>query len=970
MANIVMWVSIGLLIIFLTVGLLMGLFRGLKRSSLHFLFLAVSVVIAYFITKPIAKAILEITINVDSEVISISEFIIKMIEEAFDISQLETLTNFATKLPNAIVSPILFILLTLGSFLIFNIIYMIVARVSFGSKKKDFQNAKPYRAFGGVIGMVEGLMFLIVLFAPLTSLTKTYQEIAQLPPAEVQTLEENSNKMKTIAESMSEIIPADVHDAIISFNNGVVGKIAGAGGVDNLLFDGLADFEINGEKISIRDEVVTTTKVYDDFVEIYNIAIDKTYTSADFTSLKTNLTKLLDNGIFKAVISDTINELVIKFDELKESLNLKDLPQLAQDLITELHARFTEEGFDTYEYLKADVLKVVDIVEEIFKSDLINKYNDLEDKSLIGILTLIDENNETVTNAVQDVLNLNLIKDTFKTLGDYASEEIAKALENDKGFEIGLNTDIEDRDQMVEDVLGAINKFLKLNESVDIAELLESTDIVETLTNIDNLDEVLEEVGITFDALREMEIFVLPVTQTRTEKVYVFDNILKLYNLDLLNDEVYITPEATTKTKLNTYTLFFNYIKTPINTAKQIGLTDIGEEGTTFDSILDRVLIGLDIKEDIFSDILLPFYQITAMDLNELVFDNIVNSLSDTNNTKGLIDFTKVKTEAAADTVKGGVEVWDRELTLIGKTLKALNRGSVEVNQTTKTYLKALLAGGVEYDTIFKAMIDADHLSTTLDPIFTAVSFEGLTADMFDNIDTTISDLTGVKPTTDLTNLSETKAQVIETIENLLTKTLNNEELTLPQLGQILDILKVNAYNDGEKDGVFNEIFANVIWYMTGDDITGKNKFAGYTPNENAADVKAYLDIAETDNFVGYYTVESYQSIMSDIQDALDLANALSSNLAGIELADETIATYVSEFKKTIDSMTQETEEEKAEVINNLKKLIDGNSAREQILDEQDKTDYGTKIIAAIDHAESGISATVGTALKNLLGIS
>ena len=262
MADIIMWVSIGILVLFLLIGLIAGLVRGLKRSSLHFLFLVVSVVVSFFITKPITNAILGITIPIDGQNYTISEYIISTIQTNFDISQFETATEFLERLPNAIVSPIMFILLTLVVFLIFDIIYLIVARLAFGKKKKDFEKTKPYRAYGGIIGMVEGFLFLFVLFAPLTSLTKTYEELVQLPPAQTQTLEVNANengeettennKMKSIAESLSEVIPPEVSEGILAYNESVVGKIAGAGGLDNALFDGLSNFEIDGEKIEFR----------------------------------------------------------------------------------------------------------------------------------------------------------------------------------------------------------------------------------------------------------------------------------------------------------------------------------------------------------------------------------------------------------------------------------------------------------------------------------------------------------------------------------------------------------------------------------------------------------------------------------------------------------------------------------------------------------------------------------------------
>ena len=985
MATIVMWVGIGVLALFLLIGMIAGLIRGLKRSSLHILFLIGSVVLAFFITKPITELILNCKITIDGSQLTISEFIIKQIQTNFDISSFDTATEFLLKLPNAIVSPILFIALTFVAFGVFDIIYLIVARLAFGSKKKDFEKSKPYRAYGALVGIVEGFMFLFVLFAPLSSLTKTYQELAQLPPSSETTMLVNAGeggegtdggtqektKMKTIAEKLNEILPKEVNEAIFAYNDCVVGKIAGAGGLDNALFDYLSNFKLEGEKIEFRKEIISMADVYDDTVVIYNYTVDKNYSIIDLGSFKKSISVFMDKGIFKTVVSNTVKDFVLKFDEVKEKLGLTALPQLVEDVVKELQTKFSEENFDIYEYLKNDVLQLVDTLAEVFRSDIITKFNAVEKKSLTNILNVVGENNDSIKTIVKDFFKLNLVKDSFNSFGKFASEKLSGILNNEKGLEIALNTNIVDKEKMVDDVLAAVDKFLDLDKVLNISSLLESTDIIATLTKIDDLGGALDKAGDAFDTLRNLEIFVLPVTETRPQTTYVFDNILSLYNLEILNDEVYLTPEAPTKTKLDTYTKFFSYIKQPIVTAKDLGLTDIGKEGTNFDTVLDKILFGLNTRESLLSDILLPFYQLKAMDLKTLVFDNVVNQLGSAENTNGLLSFDKVKTEANADTTKGGVGVWNREFVLIGKTLNALNKGSVTVGTSNKTYLKALLDTSSNYDDIFKAMVNAstNDFESALAPIFTAVSFEGLTKDIFNNVDTSIGNITGIKPTTSLENLSSTKENTISTIKTLLKITLNSENLTLQEMGQILDALKVNAYNTGTKDGVLNEVFANIIWYMTGDDITGTGKFSSGTPNENAKDVKAYLEVSASDNFVGYYTYESYEDAMKKLDETIDFATSLNNKLSGITLADDTIADYVAGFKSALDELTGKTEEEKVEIINNMKKLIDNNADRANILSDSDKTTYGNRIVGVIDSTESGLSASVGTALKNLLGL-
>ena len=459
-----MWGGIGVLALFLLIGFISGLIRGLKRSALHILFFIVSMVLAFFITKPITDAILGIQISVDGSSITIAEYLSKMIQESINLSNLESATEFLDKIPGAIASPIAFLVISSVAYFLFDIIYLIVARVSFGKKKKDFKQNKPYRAYGAVIGMFEGFLLMFLMFAPLNSLTKTYQEITYLPPAQAQAYAEGDGKMKPIAESISEMLPKEINDVIIAYNDSVIGKIAGAGGLDNACFDYLSNFEVNGAKIEFRKEIVAVTSMYDDFVEVYNDFIDKNYAQMDFTNLKASLEKVLDNGIFKGVLSQTVNEVVVKFDEISEDLNLKELPTFVQDVITELKTKFQEKNFNAYEYLKHDILKVVDIIESVVKADLISSFENVQDKNLTNYLSIIDEKNEDVKGVAKDVLSLNIITDSFNSFGKMVSEKMGEMFKNEDGLEIGLNINVQNKDQMVDELLDATEEFLSLND--------------------------------------------------------------------------------------------------------------------------------------------------------------------------------------------------------------------------------------------------------------------------------------------------------------------------------------------------------------------------------------------------------------------------------------------------------------------------------------------------------------------------
>lgn len=966
MESTVTLITIGILAVFLLAGLLFGFIRGLKRSSLHILFMLASFIIAFLVTKPITEAILSITIPVNGEALSLSEYISAMIQESFDLSKFDTASAFIENLPMAIVSPILFILVSLVLYGLCSVIYLIVARISFGKKKQDFKQNKPHRWYGAIVGMVESFLFMFLLFAPLTSLTKTYQEIAQESSVETTALS-TENDLKTISETINESIPKEVTEVIYAYNNSVLGKICGAGGIDNAIFDHLSSFELNNEEINFREEILTLTDVYDDFVVTYNDINAKNYKNIDLTNLKANIEKFLDNGIFKTVVSETVRDYILKFDEL----NVENAPELLKDIVSDLKTRFSEEDFDIHAYLKHDILKIIDTLDVVFKNEIIEKYEELETKDFKGILQIIDEKSDAVETVAENILNLNLVSDAFNALGDFASEKIASAFENEDGLEFGLNTNI-DKSTLVNEVMSAIKEFISINDYVDISKILDSDDIMTEISNIENIEGALTQIGKAFDKVRELNILILPVEQdVRSEKVYVFDNILKTMNIDLLGDKVYLNITDVNQTSLDTYSALFDYLKTPIKTIKELNILD---KDATFDSILDNILLALKHNQSLLSGILLPFYQLDEASFNTktedgtfkaMVFDKVVDMLS--SNTNELIDFSEVKTA-------NNIIIWNEEFINIGKTLNNLNDG--EVGTDKKTYIKYMLTDGADLTEVLKDMTKTEgKISETLKPIFDAKSFANIEDQIFDKVDSAITDITGIVKATDKTNLNNTQANVLNTIESLLTMILNlpEGEIELQTYGEILDVLKTNAYNDitaddtnnGSKDGVFNNIFCNILYFMTRDNavLNGAN-ITNIKANGNSEDIARYINEKYSDLGEDKYYLIDYTSMMKEVDEMVAFATTIYEELP--ETIDFDSPQGVEEFVTAIQtSVNTLSEEKQVEVIENLSTLVTEDNYN--FISEEDKEEYNDQIITAIDDK---FSEEVADALKKLLQLN
>ena len=476
MATYFLWGSIGLIVFAILIAFLVGMYRGLKRSATHVIFVLVSVVVAFFVTRPITNAILGVNINFEGTLMTISDYIVKMISDNFvDLSNFDSASVFVKQLPGAIASPIVFIVVMLLMLLLFEIFYLITARISFGTKKKDFSANKPHRLPGGFIAMAETFMFLLVLFAPITSLAHTYEELA-VASTTVSTQAENENTMPTISEQLSGMLPKEVTEAVVAFNDSAFGVICSAGGFDDALFDGLSNVKIDGEKINVRKEIVTLASTYDEVAVFVNEVNANNFEDLNFKPLKESLVKVLKNNLFKTVVTDTLGDFIVKFDDVSAQLNLS-VPEEVKGLIYDLQAKFVE-GFDFYTYLTEDLIDVLDIVDNVITSGTLKDYMAIENVEIEGVLNLVVNKEETVSSSLKSALTLNVVTDTLPRIVDILSAELKKAFENNEN--IGLNNSLskEDMEAMVDSLMNVAKEVKALNDENDLFALVESEDIV------------------------------------------------------------------------------------------------------------------------------------------------------------------------------------------------------------------------------------------------------------------------------------------------------------------------------------------------------------------------------------------------------------------------------------------------------------------------------------------------------------
>ena len=960
--TIIKWGLLGLFVLFLLIGFLVGIIRGLKRSGLHIIFVVVSVVLSLLLTKTVTNLILGINIPIGGHPTTISQYIFDMINSYFDLSAFSSVADLITVLPLAAASPFVFMILQMVLQGLCGIVYLIVARVSFGKKKEDFKAHKPHRLLGGLVGAVEGFALMFIIFSPITSLGKTANDIlyneastsSYSVSATDTTITTPEGNLKTVGEIVSGMIPGNVENYLKLVNDSVLSKVCSVAGLNHSMFDYLSTVKVNGEKVVLRKEFADTVEAYDNFTVVYNAVKDQDF-SISGAKLEKSANKVVNAGIFKSVVAPVIRDFVVNYEEVKASWHL-NVPAIAEEVVANLQPIFSAADFDPYEYLSHDIKLVVETAKSALDDGLAEKVYNMTTSALDieNVLTFTKQNETALSTDIKNLLNLNMLDANFDLAMDKVTQIVQEKLEDDT---IKFNRNLTDKNAMVDQLFSAVDKIDSINTKVGgIKEFMEDpSNIIVKLAEIDNIGQTLLDIGTAIDDIRELEIIVVTEGGTTT---YMFDKVLDKYGVDLLGDEVYGYPgHETTHTALDTYTKFVTYLQSPAQKAQDLGMLNaLVSDPIPVEEVFNSVLNEIEQNPEIFNQTLLPFHEVHKQNLNTSVFDKVIDVLEDA--AGELLDFTDVEaTNTYAE--------WKKQFSYIGNTLKHLNSGAIEDGGETLTCLEYVLRGSpMEFDVLMKEMLGnitegKSQFAHVVENAFASSVFKNLTESIFEEVDKAIKEVTEKDPHSNMARL-HTDENVIPVLENMLNAILNAESIGLTEVGQVLDALKADA----QAQGMFENIFNDLIWFVTGDTMgTPPDEFSGTPNNDYYEDVKAYINPTGTAN---YYTI-NYTQKFAELQRVVDFAQDLNNALSGHSLdTPEHAQEFIDAFVETINNMTGTTEE-KVEILNDMKTLITNNTDREELLTASEKATYGATIVDAVE--DQNFDEDLENAIYNLLGI-
>lgn len=321
MAQLTSGIIYGLFFFFLVIGALLGLKRGLVKSTIRIISVIIACVAVIFLVDPISSAIL--TTDLSSTGLTIGEIPLTTINDTLlaYIGQLlgigsilatsPTLLALISAIPKIVISLVLFILLF---FIVKGILYIADIFINKIFVKKD--SKKPlYRIWGAVVGGVQGIICFLFILIPIAGAMNLINDTMNVvnptstPETALVALAEESASPLSQENSTDNNIANKAATTLDSYNDIFIIKMFNSIGYDTLtdaVFDKLTKIEINSSNsTTIRKELTVIAKVFSNVDKIKNVDV------AHFSTENQEVAnQIIDDAFSSPIIGGVANELV------------------------------------------------------------------------------------------------------------------------------------------------------------------------------------------------------------------------------------------------------------------------------------------------------------------------------------------------------------------------------------------------------------------------------------------------------------------------------------------------------------------------------------------------------------------------------------------------------------------------------------------------------------------------------------
>lgn len=598
----------GMFALFLIVGFLVGLSRGLKRTCVRGAWLVVVLVLLLILSTNITMQLLKLPLgtwfglSVDgTKCATISEYLTLTLESTLAVDGVDYAgtVNILLTLISMIINGVVFLicywvlnLITLLLYYFFNIFIFMGERRKKKELKKQGKKLKKHRLAGAFVGMALGLVAFFCTVTPMVGYISVAKSVEQ----------ESAKKSGSDTGLLTEYVGSTYTDIMKQYDNSAAGKTFKALGLDNLMLkimDLNSSVTINKQKLKLSEEAVSITDIVYEVKNLEKLSDLnlKTCTKSEFGGAlddMDNLVNALFNSKVVTVCTDVVVPIGVKYAR----------KQIKTDDFKPYVANFMNACFDSMENInstntKAELTGVIGLVRTLNDSNLLLP---IIQQNTGDIFTFLKTNltKEVSTKIVDEVFSLN------------TANNVAPAMVN---MLLGAGADQLKYDYTTEDQVNA--ETLKdvsltfLTSAVDVMQDISKTDDKYSVNLTANLSSAL---GGMFDTIRE-------VVSPQNFKNIVESLEPKLNDLvldQLSNSPNFIKNNVTlTINNLSEITSFrevfnslyssYNIVKTQLDTSKVDGKYDVDkmdfvEIGKALNDIQSNQLLQNDVLKRVMLD--------------------------------------------------------------------------------------------------------------------------------------------------------------------------------------------------------------------------------------------------------------------------------------------------------------------------------------------------------------------------------
>lgn len=466
--NIMMYVYIAFGAVAL-IGFIIGIIKGLFRSLLEVVFVALNALLSGLCSLLFAKAIVKP--ERISQVLDIVKSKVGLGENALEtVNQIQTTLNnpeanttavsLVIAAATVIVLPIIFMLLYIVFALILVIPKMIIQHVCIHKPRRGAA-----RWSGGIVLALSNVIALAIFLIPVFGYVDYANEaLAMLKADEPQAIEQSADGEGSDVFTQAQSYVEPIADSFVAKAIGAVGGDA--------LFERLTTVEVDGITVSLKAETECAVTIYKEVDAFISVAF-KEYGNDQVAAIENVEQVILDAEFVPAVVANVLSYVATEWEHDRDVFGMTK-PMVGQELQPSVDQIISTLAKTNTENFKGDVSTIVDVVicciddkmiETAFGENPGEMVNILEETSFLSDVLLALHKNERFRPAIPTVSSgiVNYVYKVYDEVNGTTTEK-HEVINYDKLTE----ADVRVEGERISTIISEIDTFIASLEGVDL----------------------------------------------------------------------------------------------------------------------------------------------------------------------------------------------------------------------------------------------------------------------------------------------------------------------------------------------------------------------------------------------------------------------------------------------------------------------------------------------------------------------